>query len=157
MNKHLLKTQLTPYEADYAQWCTEQGALLRSGDVRSLDRENLAEEIESLVRSDKREIKSRLNIILIHLLKYEFQPEKRKGGWRATLREQRRQLAYLLKESPSLKAFPNKELGEEYESARYLASAETELPVDDLPQRCPYTIEQVLDQDFLPGQPPGAE
>lgn len=151
MNKHLRKSHLTPYEADYSQWCTEQGALLREGDVSKLDRDNLAEEIESLVRSDKREIKGRLNVILVHLLKYEFQPQKRKVGCRTTLREQRRQLAYLLKESPSLRSFPARDLSDEYESSRYAASDETKLPLSRFPIDCPYTINQVLDLNFLPG------
>ncbi len=151
MNKIFRKPQLTPYEADYAQWCAEQGALLREGRLSDLDRENLAEEIESLVRSDKREIKNRLNVILLHLLKWQFQPKGRKNGWRATLREQRRQIAYLVKQSPSLKNFPRMELDEEYESARLDAADETELPLDVFPAACPYTAEQVLDLTFLPG------
>jgi hypothetical protein len=89
MNKHLLKPQLTPYGADYAQWCAEQGALLRAGRVDAVDRENLAEEIESLGRSDKREIRSRLKELLLHLLKWHFQARKRRGGWRASIVEQR--------------------------------------------------------------------
>lgn len=74
MNKIFRKQQLTPYEADYAQWCAEQGALLREGRLSDLDRENLAEEIESLGRSDKREIRSRLGNLLLHLLKWQFNP-----------------------------------------------------------------------------------
>jgi Domain of unknown function DUF29 len=69
VNKILWKEQLTPIEADYARWCAEQGSLLRSGKLGAIDRENLAGEIETFGRSEKREIESRLNILLLHLLK----------------------------------------------------------------------------------------
>ena len=91
-----------------------------------------------MVRSDKREIKNRLKVLLLHLLKSQFQPKGRKNGWRATLREQRRQIAYLVKQSPSLKNFPRMVLDEEYESARLDAADETELPLDVFPAACPY-------------------
>ena len=153
MNKHLLKPQLTPYEADYAQWCAEQGALLREGRLSDLDRENLAEEIESLGRSDKREIRKRLGILLAHLLKWQFQADKRKAGWLLTIREQRRQIKSLTEESPSLKTLPRKELGRQFELARQDALDETGLPEVIFPQDCPYTIGEVLDSDYFPGPP----
>jgi hypothetical protein len=153
MNKIFRKQQLTPYEADYAQWCAEQGALLREGRLSDLDRENLAEEIESLGRSDKREIESRLGTLLLHLLKWQFQAEKRKAGWLLTIREQRHQIKKLINESPSLKAYPRKQLGSEFEFARLKAADETGLPEKDFPTDCPYQIADVLDQDFFPGAP----
>ena len=106
MNKIFRKSQLTPYEADYAQWCAEQGALLREGRFVDLDRENLAEEIESLGRSDKREIESRLKVLLVHLLKSQFQPSKAKAGWKSTTIEQRRRLLKLIQESPESASLP---------------------------------------------------
>ncbi|MER9297788.1 DUF29 domain-containing protein [Mesorhizobium sp. M0621] len=153
MNKIFRKQQLTPYEADYAQWCAEQGALLREGRLSDLDRENLAEEIESLGRSDKREIASRLGTLILHLLKWGFQPEQRKTGWLLTIREQRHRIGKLIDESPSLKACPRKQLTGEFEFARLKAIDETGLPEKHFPVDCPYQIADVLDQDFFPGEP----
>ena len=150
MNKIFRKSQLTPYEADYAQWCAEQGALLREGRFVDLDRENLAEEIESLGRSDKREIESRLKILLVHLLKCQFQPSKAKAGWKSTTIEQRRRLLKLIQESPSLRAYPSSVLGEEYAFARSEAEEETGLDADTFPETCPYSIDQILDLRFYP-------
>ena len=150
MNKHLWKSQLTPFEADYAQWCVEQGALLREGRLADLDRENLAEEIESLGRSDRREIESRLKILLVHLLKYGYQPEGRSGSWKATIREQRVRIEKLVTESPSLKSYPAKALAEEYSFAMPEAAAETGLSEDIFPNKCPFSISEVLDLAFYP-------
>ena len=108
MNKVFRKPQLTPYEADYARWCAEQGALLREGRLSDLDRENLAEEIESLGRSDKREIENRLMVLLLHLLKWKYQPGEQSGSWKGSIREQRKQLSRILFESPSLRDYPRK-------------------------------------------------
>ncbi|TIQ37806.1 MAG: DUF29 domain-containing protein [Mesorhizobium sp.] len=143
----------TPIETDYAQWCAEQGALLREGRLSDLDRENLAEEIESLGRSDKREIASRLGTLLQHLLKWEFQPDRRKTGWLLTIREQRFQIENLLDESPSLKAYPGQRLSREFKMARLKAADETGLAERDFPTDCPYSIEEILDHDFFPGAP----
>lgn len=150
MNKVFPKPQLTPFEADYARWCEEQGALLRAGRLEQLDRENLAEEIESLGRSDKREIESRLQKLLVHLLKAKFQPEKLSGSWRSTIREQRRGIAKAIKESPSLKGYPALVLAEEYDSARLQAVDETGIDLSRLPESSPFSIEQILDPSFLP-------
>jgi hypothetical protein len=153
MNKHLLKPQLTPYDVDYAQWCAEQGALLRAGRLDALDRENLAEEIESLGRSDKKEIRSRLKELLLHLLKWHFQPKKRKGGWRASIVDQRTELKDLLDESPSLRNLPSMEVGKWYPIARMKAADETGLGESAFPTDCPYAIEEILDENFFPGPP----
>ncbi|WP_095203148.1 DUF29 domain-containing protein [Mesorhizobium carmichaelinearum] len=153
MNKIFRKQQLTPYEADYAQWCAEQGALLREGRLSDLDRENLAEEIESLGRSDKREIASRLGTLVLHLLKWEFQPEQRKAGWLLTIREQRHRIDDLLDESPSLKAYPAQRLAREFKIARLKALDETGMRDRDFPVDCPYAIREILDHDYFPGTP----
>jgi hypothetical protein len=153
MNKIFRKQQLTPFEADYAQWCAEQGALLREGRLSDLDRENLAEEIESWGRSDKREIGNRLGTLLLHLLKWQFQAEKRKAGWLMTIREQRYQIENLLDESPSLKAYPGQRLGREFKMARLKAADETGLTEQNFPADCPYSMSDILDHDFFPGAP----
>lgn len=150
MNKVVRLSQLTSYEADYARWCAEQGALLREGRLDALDRDNLAEEIESLGRSDRREIENRLKTLLAHLLKWRFQPSGRGGSWRGTIRDQRVQIAKVIKESPSLRSHPAKALAEEYANAVPEAVDETGLAEDAFPATCPFTIEQILDPDFLP-------
>lgn len=150
MNKVVRPSQLTSYEADYARWCAEQGALLREGRLDALDRDNLAEEIESLGRSDRREIENRLKTLLAHLLKWRFQPEGRGGSWRGTIREQRVQIAKILRESPSLRTHPSKALHEEYAHAIPEAVDETGLPEAAFPASCPFTIEQILDPAWLP-------
>jgi hypothetical protein len=150
MNKIFRKAQLTPYEVDYAQWCAEQGALLREGRLSDLDRENLAEEIESLGRSERGEIENRLNVLLVHLLKWKFQPEGRSGSWKATVLEQRGRLKRRLTDSPSLKRYPEEILAEEYEIARLKASGETGLSEEVFPSNCPFRIAEILDPSFFP-------
>lgn len=140
------------YDQDFALWSAEQGAALREGRWSVLDRENLAEEIESLGRSDKREIENRLKTLLVHLLKYRYQPEKVKPGWRSTIREQRRQLHKIIGESPSLGAYPAEVLNEEYSYARADAADETGLAPTVFPEACPFVLSDVLDLNYLPTQ-----
>jgi hypothetical protein len=139
------------YEADYHRWTKDQASALREQRLAEIDWENVAEEIESLGRSDRREIESRLAVILEHLLKWQFQPEHRSASWRASLIEQRSRIQGLLRESPSLKSYPAAVLDSEYRLARLKAAGESGLSADRLPEQNPYTIEQVLDENFLPG------
>jgi hypothetical protein len=150
MNKVFRLQTLTDYRSDFARWCTEQGTLLREGRLDALDRENLAEEIESLGRSQEDEIESRMKVLLVHLLKWKFQPEKQKLGWKATIREQRGRIAKRISKSPSLKSYPADILSEEYGYAVPSAADETGLPEDAFPSVCPFTIDQILDPAFLP-------
>jgi len=150
MNKVFRLQELTRYETDFARWCAEQGAMLREGRLDTLDRENLAEEIESLGRSERREIENRLKVLLVHLLKWRHQPESRSGSWRSTIRGQRQGIAKIIKESPSLRGHPSKALAEEYAYAIPEAADETGLPETVFPATCPFTIEQVLDLNWLP-------
>jgi hypothetical protein len=150
MNKLDRRLKVTDYEVDYALWCAEQGALLREGRLDALDRENLAEEIESLGRSDRREIESRLRVLLAHLLKWRLQPQKRKGDWQVTIRNQRIGILALVAESPSLHTHPARVLQAQYRFARANAADETGLPEDIFPRDCPFTIDQILDAEWLP-------
>lgn len=151
MNKFDLKT-LTSIDDDFALWSAEQAALIRSGKFDRVDQENVAEEIESLGRSEKQEIESRLEVLMMHLLKWERQPEHRSRGWSSTIRDQRYRIERRLKSSPSLRSYPNEVRAELYPRARELASEETTIFLHLFPETCPYTIEQILDPDFLPGQ-----
>jgi len=153
MNKIDLK-HLASYDEDFALWAAEQGALIRAGKFDRVDLENVAEEIESLGRSNKQEIHSRLTTILIHLLKWEFQPQLASGSWLASIAIGRDEIAKLIEDSPSLSAFPETILERAYRAAPRVAAAETGLPLSNFPKTCPYTIDQVLDDDFWPGRRP---
>ena len=150
MNKFSRIEHLTPYDTDYHQWSVEQAALLREGKLDRIDREHLAEEIESLGQSEKREIVKRLMLTILHLLKWQIQPEKRKGGWQASIRVQRKDLQDVLKDNPSLRAYPVEVLDKAYTKARIKAEKETGIPFESFPDECPFTIEQILDDGFLP-------
>lgn len=150
MNKHARLEKPRAYEADYYGWTLDQAAAVRAGRFDLIDRENLAEEIESLGKSEKREIESRLVQVLLHLVKWRFQPEKRKGGWEASIRVQRGGLNKLLRENPSLKHYPGEELADGYIKAKIEAEKETGIAYEAFPDACPFTIDQVLDESFLP-------
>ena len=150
MNKFEPKRRPTSIEDDFALWTAEQGALLRAGTLDRIDRDNLAEEIESLGRSEKYEIESRLKVLLLHLLKWQFQSGKRSNSWRATIDEQRGRIRRRLKDSPSLVNYPAEILQEEYSYARPFAADETGLDEGLFPEVCPYSAEQVLDPAFFP-------
>ena len=151
MNKHMPKHELASYDSDFHLWSQTQAALIREGRIAEIDLENVAEEIESLGRSDRREIRSRLEILLIHLLKWEFQRAKRKNGWKKSISEARRGIKKLVDESPSLQGFPEAVLSEEYKNARQAAAEETGLDEDSFPADCPYSIADILTRGFFPG------
>lgn len=145
-----LSTDADLYGKDFYAWTQQQGSTLRARARDHVDWENVAEEIESLGRSDKREIESRLKVLLVHLLKLQFQPDRAKQGWKSTIVEQRRRIGKLVQESPSLRNYPEDVLAEEYEFARNDAAVETGLRDDTFPVNCPYAIEEVLDLGYYP-------
>lgn len=138
------------YEQDFYAWTQEQAKLLRSGKFSEIDVENVAEELESMGRSDKREIESRLEVLLMHLLKWQVQVRQRSPGWSGTVREQRRRITKLLRESPSLRPAIPQLIPETYAEARDKASGETGLPESIFPEQCPFTPDQIMAEDFLP-------
>jgi hypothetical protein len=139
------------YETDFYAWTVEQARLLRGGELSAIDTANIAEEIESLGRSDRRELKSRLIILIVHLLKWEKQANLRSKSWSATIREQRRKIEELLQESPSLRPFVAEVLGEAYREAAEDAGEETGLATTEFAAECPFGLEEVLSRTFLPG------
>lgn len=138
------------YEADYHAWTQEQAAALRRGDFARLDVPNLIEEIESLGRSEERELESRLAQLLMHLLKWQHQPSKRTNSWKRTLREQRRRIEMLLGGMPSLRPKVGDALLAAYGDALVMFERETGLDIQSLPEACPYTVAQTLTEDWLP-------
>jgi hypothetical protein len=138
------------YEDDLFAWTQEQAALLRAHAVDGIDWENLAEEIESTGGRDRRELESRLRVVLLHLLKWQAQPALRGSSWRKTLRTQRREIRTLLKQSPSLRREVPGLMREAYADAVKDAIDETDLRADVFPSACPYAPGDVLDEDHLP-------
>ncbi|BCX11508.1 MAG: hypothetical protein KatS3mg067_0446 [Thermosynechococcus sp.] len=134
------------YETDFYAWTLEQSKLLKEGDFKHLDIPNLVEEIESLGKQQRQELRNRLGVLIGHLLKWDYQPEKRSKSWRVTIREQRREILQLLKESPSLQPYLSEAIADAYEAGLDLVMQETPLEYSDLPENCPYTSE--LDPDF---------
>lgn len=147
----------TLYDTDFFVWTQEQAALLRDGKARDLDWEHLAEEIESLGKSDRRALASHLAGLVLHLLKWRYQPERRQTGysWYSTIVEHRRQIALIVDDSPSLRRAQADLLTHEYPHARKQASGETRLDLTTFPPTCPWTLAQVLDDDFWPEEDPG--
>jgi hypothetical protein len=144
------KTMNTLYEADFYAWTQEQSKLLRSQQWELVDVENLIEEIETLGRQERRELRNRLTVLLGHLLKWQFQPGKRSNSWVAIIREQRREVETLLQENPSLKAYLDEAVQLAYQSGIDLAVRETDLPYKTFPEACPYALEQIFNSEFLP-------
>ena len=138
------------YERDFYAWTVEQAAALRSGQLRRVDVEHVAEEIEDMGKSQRRGVKSALTVMLIHLLKYRFQPERRTNSWRATLREHRRRVRDDLADSPSLRPYVGQVLDTCYLDARKAAADESGVPRATFPTVCPFSEHQILDEEFLP-------
>ncbi|MEO0375418.1 MAG: DUF29 domain-containing protein [Cyanobacteria bacterium P01_A01_bin.17] len=151
-------TQVSPpshqqiYETDFVEWIDKAAKLLKQGKFDELDIENLVEEVESLGRSEKNALRSNLRVLLMHLLKWQYQSSKRTGSWKATIREHRKRLQYAFKDSPSLRNYYAAVIEESYKIARELAADETELDVNVFPAECPYTYtsKQILDDGYWP-------
>jgi hypothetical protein len=145
-------SQQALYDTDFYQWTQEQAALLRDGKARDLDWSNLAEEIESLGKSDRRALGSHLQVLLLHLLKWQYQPSMRQTGssWRTTMRNARRAVSDITDDSPSLRRQIPVLLPKAYQRARVDAGDETGLALATFPEQCPWDVEQVLDEGFFP-------
>ncbi|WP_013323946.1 DUF29 domain-containing protein [Gloeothece verrucosa] len=140
------------YERDFYAWTQEQVELLRHQQWQKLDLANLIEEIESLGRQQRQELRNRLSILMGHLLKWEYQPDKRSRSWLATIRIQRIDIKDLLEDNPSLKPFLTEAMEKAYGKSRELAVSETNLSYQTFPLECPYGFEQILDEAFYPGE-----
>ena len=141
------------YEDDFFEWTRQQAQLLREKRFDDLDLDNLIDEVESVGSSERSEIESRLDVLIAHLLKWKYQPGARSSGWSGTIAEQRRRILRRLKASPSLKSFPAEVFDGCHLSARLLAAKETGIDFTLFPEQPPFTLEQALDDDFLPKEP----
>jgi Domain of unknown function DUF29 len=138
------------YETDYLKWIETTSAQLKQQNYGAIDWENLIEEIEDMGRSERNSLESNLTVILIHLLKWQFQPERRSNSWQASIAEHRRRIRKSFKNSPSLKPYFEEVFAECYEDAIELAIIETGLLATTFPSDCPYSSAEVLDSGFLP-------
>lgn len=145
-----LKTTSSLYETDFALWTEQTVELLRERNFKEVDWENVIEEIESLGRSEKHALESQLTRVIMHMLKWDYQPERRSNSWRGSIVEGRTQIRRLLKASPSLKPYLNNIFAECYRDAVEQASAETGLPIDTWTVDCPYSLNQLLESGFMP-------
>lgn len=139
------------YDTDFYAWATEQAALLRAGKLQASDIEHIAEEIESMGRTEKRELVNRLAILFLHLLKWRYQPALRGNSWRLTIKEQRLRLESHLGDNPSLKARLAQAIDEGYRLALIEAERETGLDESTFPASCPWSFQSLMDKDFWPG------
>ena len=142
------------YDEDFYVWLLSQTKALRERRFQDLDLENLIEEVEDLARKLPHEVKGRLRVIIAHMLKWQFQPAKRSTSWHVTLLEQRFQLRELLDLSPSLARRLPDFINGAYETAARLAGAQMKLEKSQwrrtFPPECPWTPEQILDEEYLP-------
>lgn len=140
----------TLYTTDYLQWIETTLDKLRSQDYGNVDWKNLIEEIEDMGRRERQSLKSNLIVVLLHLLKWQFQPECRSGSWEGSIVEHRRRIRDAIEDSPSLKPYLETIFDRSYQDAIKQAKAETGLPLETFPERCPYELAEVVNDEFLP-------
>jgi len=138
------------YHRDFYVWTMEQADLLRRHKPDWMDWENVAEELESMGKKDRRELVSRMTLLLMHLAKWYWQAEKRSPSWSGTIEEQREQIELSLNDSPSLRSFIQYSFQEAWGRAIKKAARETGLPLSTFPEACPWPIDDVLG-DWMPG------
>lgn len=140
----------TLYDADFYAWANEQAALLRAGKLSQADIANIAEEIESMGRSEKRELASRLQVLLLHLLKWRHQPARRGNSWRLSIANARDALALHLRDNPSLKTKLDEAVTDAYRLSRRDAARETRKAETAFPPACPWSLAQLMDENYWP-------
>jgi len=138
------------YDTDLYTWATTNAELLRQGKYQQLDVAHLIEEIEDMGKNDQRSLASHLRNLLMHLLKWEYQASIRSRSWQSSVINARLEIERLLKDSPSLRGWLLQLLEAQYHAAKRLASVETLLPIQAFPIACPYSLEQILSEDWLP-------
>jgi hypothetical protein len=136
------------YERDLYAWSREQARLLKEGRLDEVDAENVAEEILDVGSNEYDKLESALRVLLMHMLKWDHQPEKRTRSWEATIAVQRNQALKQLRKNPSLKARTGEAVREAYADARLEASGETDLDVETFPEDCPYNWDTIFDREF---------
>jgi len=143
----------TLYETDFYGWIQRQVDALKTGNLEALDVDNLIEEVEDMGRSEKRELDRQLEVLLMHLLKWQYQPHFRGRSWQFTVMEQRTRISYHLADNPSLKNRIPETYERTYALAVMDAVKETGLDKTAFPAQCPWTFEEVMDEGFWPESP----
>jgi hypothetical protein len=138
------------YGGDFYDWTIQTSRLLRAGRISEVDLEQIAEEIEDMGKSDRRALASHLKILMVHLLKWRYQPTHRGISWKLSITNARDEIQDLLKESPSLKSKVEQLMAERYGAASKRASLETGLAQDSFPETCPFSVESLLDDEYWP-------
>jgi hypothetical protein len=138
------------YDVDFFEWTQQNAELLRRGCLDAADIEHIAEELEDMGKSNRREVRSFLRRLIMHLLKWQVQPTFHCASWQSSIKDSRVQLKDLFADSPSLKRIAAQSIAEIYPDAVGLASTETGLDLNRFPPECPYTFDQLLDPDYLP-------
>jgi hypothetical protein len=145
------------YERDIHAWTQQTAELLKQGRFQEIDVEHLIEELDSMGRRDRRELVSRLKILLAHLLKWQYQPTLRCGSWRGSILEQRLRIRDGLQDCPSLQSFVAEAVLAAYADDAELARKETGIPHDQFPKQSPYPLSSLLDDDWFPDTPRGGQ
>ncbi|MCI4624617.1 MAG: DUF29 domain-containing protein [Candidatus Magnetoovum sp. WYHC-5] len=140
----------TLYETDFYQWALHNAELLRQGRLTEIDIDNIAEEIESMGRNNKKELTSRLIVLIMHLLKWQYQPKRRSRSWKLTISTQRSEIGLLFENSPSLKYDIETVIEKSFKNAKILFEDQTGISKQTLPEICPYIFEQLSDYEFWP-------
>ncbi|MEH2409465.1 DUF29 domain-containing protein [Nostoc sp.] len=138
------------YTVDFNLWIEQTAQLLRSHRWQEVDVEYLIEEVEGLGKSEQRGIASQLIRLLLHLLKWQYQSQRRSDSWLDSLTDSRTQIELAIEDSPSLKSYPTEQLEKSYQRARRQAAKQTGMLISVFPEKCPYSLELVLDEDWLP-------
>jgi hypothetical protein len=138
------------YLLDFNHWVDETAQLLRDRHWQAIDLEHLIEEVENLGKSEKRAISSQLTRLLLHLLKWQFQPQRRSDSWLDSITDARTQIELALEDSPSLGSYPAQQLQQSYSRARRQAAQQTGIELSVFPDLCSYPLELILSEDWLP-------
>ena len=138
------------YLADFNSWIDQTAQLLRESRWHEIDVLHLIEEVEDLGKSERRGIASQLTRLLLHLLKWQYQPQRRSDSWLDSITDARTQIELAIEDSPSLRSYPAEQLEESYQRARRQAARQTSVEISMFPDLCPYSPELVLAEDWLP-------
>lgn len=147
-----MSAQPATYDQDVIAWAQEQARLLRSGQFSALDIEHIADEIEDVGKSEQRELESRMVVLVAHLLKWAYQPERRGASWQSTIIAQRKGIAVRLRKTPSLRPDLLDPEWQDVVWSEAVAQATNETSLDTFPPSCPWTTEQILSPDWLPNE-----
>lgn len=138
------------YEHDFYAWAMYNASLIRDGRFSEIDGIRIAEELESMGKSEHQQLVNRMIVLLAHLLKWQFQPQHRSSSWNGTINEQRKRIRKIIKENPSLKCGIEEKITDAYDVAISRAFKDTGIPESEFPQICPYSWEQISDEKFYP-------